>query len=120
MKKSELLKALRDEILCHDLDTFISREQKIVQTGCSTCQKHFGTVEQFKFHLCNYVRPPFNTSSNVKYSRLNDGIPVWGTPDEGAMSQIKTRAKTESRSTSGGLPWQAKYFRCTWDICSVL
>jgi hypothetical protein len=36
----------------------MSAEHKIVQTGCSTCQKHFGTVEQFKFHLCDDVLPP--------------------------------------------------------------
>jgi len=33
-------------------------EHKIVQTGCSTCQKHFGTVEQFKRHLSEDVLPP--------------------------------------------------------------
>jgi hypothetical protein len=31
---------------------------KIVQTGCSTCQKHFGTIEQFKRHLTDDVLPP--------------------------------------------------------------
>jgi RNA-splicing ligase RtcB len=29
--------------------------------------------------------------------KLIDGIPVWGTPDEGAVSQIKTCAKTADR-----------------------
>jgi tRNA-splicing ligase RtcB len=29
--------------------------------------------------------------------RMIDGIPVWGTPDEGAVSQIKTCAKTADR-----------------------
>ena len=57
MKKSELLRAIREEIQRHNLDTFMSAD-KIVQTGCSTCQKHFGTVEQFKFHLCDDVLPP--------------------------------------------------------------
>lgn len=33
----------------------MSAEHKIVQTGCSTCQKHFGTVEQFKRHLSEDV-----------------------------------------------------------------
>ena len=33
-------------------------EHKIVQTGGSTCQKHFGTVERSKFHLCDDVRSP--------------------------------------------------------------
>jgi hypothetical protein len=36
----------------------MSPEHKIVQTGCSTCQKHFGTVEQFKRHLSEDVLPP--------------------------------------------------------------
>jgi hypothetical protein len=58
MKKSELLKALREEIQRHDLSTFMSAEHKIVQTGCSTCQKHFGTVEQLKRHLSEDVLPP--------------------------------------------------------------
>jgi hypothetical protein len=31
---------------------------KIVQTGCSTCQKHFGTIQQFKQHLTDDVLPP--------------------------------------------------------------
>jgi hypothetical protein len=29
--------------------------------------------------------------------KLIDGIPVWGTPDEGAVSQIKTCAKTADK-----------------------
>src|ERR1700730_7320614 len=43
MKKSALLRALREGILRHDLDTFMSREHKIVQTGCPLCERHFGT-----------------------------------------------------------------------------
>jgi hypothetical protein len=58
MKKSELLRALQTEIQKHNLDTFMSEKHKIVQTGCSTCQKHFGTVEQFKFHITDDVLPP--------------------------------------------------------------
>jgi hypothetical protein len=57
LKKSELLKSLREEIQRHNLDTFMSAD-KIVQTGCSTCQKHFGTVQQFKRHLTDDVLPP--------------------------------------------------------------
>jgi hypothetical protein len=57
MKKSELLRALQTEIQNHDLSTFMSEKHKIVQTGCSTCQKHFGTVEQFKRHLAEDVLP---------------------------------------------------------------
>jgi tRNA-splicing ligase RtcB (3'-phosphate/5'-hydroxy nucleic acid ligase) len=29
--------------------------------------------------------------------KLIDGIPIWGTPDEGAVGQIKTCAKTVDR-----------------------
>jgi hypothetical protein len=58
MKKSELLRALQTEIQKHDLSTFMSKEDKIVQTGCSACQKHFGTVEQFKRHITEDVLPP--------------------------------------------------------------
>jgi len=57
VKKSELLKAIQNEIQRHNLDTFMSAD-KIVQTGCSTCQKHFGTVEQFKRHIAEDVLPP--------------------------------------------------------------
>ena len=55
--KSELLSALQTEIQRHNLSTFMSVEHKIVQTGCSTCQKHFGTVEQFKRHITLDVLP---------------------------------------------------------------
>jgi hypothetical protein len=36
----------------------MSTEHKIVETGCSVCQKHFGTVEQFKRHITEDVLPP--------------------------------------------------------------
>jgi hypothetical protein len=58
VKKSELLRALQTEIQKHDLSTFMSAEHKIVQTGCSACQKHFGTAEQFKRHITEDVLPP--------------------------------------------------------------
>jgi hypothetical protein len=56
MKKSELLRSLQNEIQRHNLSTFMS-EHKIVQTSCSACQKHFGTVEQFKRHITEDVLP---------------------------------------------------------------
>src|SRR3979490_3612446 len=58
MKKSDLLRARQTEIQKHNLSTFMSDKHKIVQTGCSTCQKHFGTVEQFKRHITEDVLPP--------------------------------------------------------------
>jgi hypothetical protein len=58
LKKSQLPKAIQEEIQRHHLSTFMSAEHKIVQTGCSTCQKHFGTIEQFKRHLTDDALPP--------------------------------------------------------------
>jgi hypothetical protein len=55
VKKSELQRALQTEIQKHNLSTFMSKEHKIVETGCSFCQKHFGTVEQFKRHITEDV-----------------------------------------------------------------
>jgi hypothetical protein len=52
------VRGLQTEIQKHNLDTFMSKERKIVQTGCSVCRKHFGTVEQFKRHLSEDVLPP--------------------------------------------------------------
>jgi hypothetical protein len=57
MKKSQLLNALENEIQRHNLSTFMSKEHKIVQTGCSLCERHFGTVEQFKRHVTEDVLP---------------------------------------------------------------
>jgi hypothetical protein len=58
MKKSKLLRAIQNEIQRHNLSTFMSEKHKIVQTGCSACRKHFGTVEQFKRHVTEDVLPP--------------------------------------------------------------
>jgi hypothetical protein len=73
MKKSELLKAIQNEIQRHILDTFMSAEHKIVQTGCSTCQKHFGTVEQFKRHLSEDVLPPLLERLSQTVRELGEG-----------------------------------------------
>jgi hypothetical protein len=58
MKRSELLRALQTEIRKDNLSTFMHEEHKVVLTGCSFCPKHFGTVEQFKFHIGDDVLPP--------------------------------------------------------------
>ena len=58
VKKSELLKAIQDEIQKHNLSTFMHEQHRVVMTGCSFCHKHFGTVEQFKRHLSEDVLPP--------------------------------------------------------------
>jgi hypothetical protein len=41
MRKSELLKAIQNEIQRHDLSTFMSPEHKIVQTGLLDVLKTF-------------------------------------------------------------------------------
>jgi hypothetical protein len=66
MKKSELLRALQTEIQSHNLSTFMNDKNKIVQTGCSVCQKHFGTVEQFKRHITDDVLPPLLNKLSVE------------------------------------------------------
>jgi len=66
MKKSELLSALQNEIQRHNLSTFMSEKDKILQTGCSLCERHFGTVEQFKRHLNEEVLPRFVGSAIVR------------------------------------------------------
>jgi len=70
MKKSELLRALQTEIQKHNLSTFMSKEHKIVQTGCSICQKHFGTVEQFKRHLAEHVLPPLLDKLSTETNKI--------------------------------------------------
>jgi hypothetical protein len=57
MKKSELLRARQTEIQKHNLSTFMHEQHKVVMTGCAFCHKHFGTVEQFKFHIADDVLP---------------------------------------------------------------
>jgi hypothetical protein len=58
MRKSELLRALQTEIQKHNLSTFVDEQDQVVITGCSFCRNHFGTVEQFKWHLTDDVLPP--------------------------------------------------------------
>jgi hypothetical protein len=58
MKKSDLLRALQQEIRRHNLSTFMNEEMKVVETGCSACKKRYGTNEQFIQHLCEDILPP--------------------------------------------------------------
>lgn len=60
VKKSELLRAIRQEILRHDLDTFMNAQHKIVETGCPTCKKRINTMTQFLDHLTNDVMPAYS------------------------------------------------------------
>jgi hypothetical protein len=65
MKKSDLLKALQQEIQRHDLSTFIDSPPSVAQggrgvavTGCPLCRKQFGTIAQFSAHLTDDVLSP--------------------------------------------------------------
>jgi hypothetical protein len=69
VRKTDLLRALQTEIQKHNPSTFMSDKHKIVQTGCSICQKHFGTVEQFKRHLSEDVLPPLNDRLSSEMNR---------------------------------------------------
>jgi hypothetical protein len=66
MRKSELLHALQTEIQPHNLSTFMHEQHKVVMTGCSFCRKHFGTVEQFRFHITDDVFPPLLDKLSVE------------------------------------------------------
>jgi hypothetical protein len=66
MKKSELLRALQTEIQKHNLSTFMNGHHKVVMTGYAFCRKHFGTVEQFKFHITDDVLPPLLDKLSVE------------------------------------------------------
>ena len=65
VKKSELLLAIRNEIQQHNLSTFMDEQHRVVMTGCSFCRKHFGIVEQFKFHITDDVLPPLLNKLSV-------------------------------------------------------
>jgi hypothetical protein len=48
MKKSELLKALRDEILRHDLDTFMNVQRKVVEPGVRRAKSTLAPLSNLK------------------------------------------------------------------------
>ncbi len=60
MLKSELLKAIQNEISHHDLDTFTVRADNgnIVTPGCPECRKTLYTVNNFIDYINNDVLPP--------------------------------------------------------------
>jgi hypothetical protein len=64
VKKSELLKALQQEILRHDFDCFVDNPPSIAQggggvvvSGCPNCRKQFNTMNQFLHHLAEDAMP---------------------------------------------------------------
>jgi hypothetical protein len=74
MKKSDLLRAIQSEIQRHNLPTFMSEKDKIVLMGCSTCRKHFGTVEHPLI-----MTEPLNAVEIPKSQTARHGV-KWETP----------------------------------------
>lgn len=64
MLKSELLRAIQQEIRRHDFSTFVDEPPSVarggrgvVVPGCPACKKRFGTMPQFLDHLAYEVMP---------------------------------------------------------------
>ena len=64
MKKSELLRALQQEIRRHDFNYFVldpptmaQGGKGVVEPGCPTCLKRINTMSQFLDHLADDVLP---------------------------------------------------------------
>jgi hypothetical protein len=55
MLKSELLKALQQELLRHEFCTYI--RDGYAEPGCKTCKLRLNTQGQFMEHLCKDVLP---------------------------------------------------------------
>lgn len=65
MKKSELLRALQQEIRRHDFSHFVENPPAVAQggkgvvvPGCPVCKKRINTMPQFLDHLADDVLPP--------------------------------------------------------------
>ena len=64
MNKAKILAAAKHELLSHSLSTFVHDPPSIAEggsgvvvTGCPTCRKRFGTVNQLMQHLADDVLP---------------------------------------------------------------
>jgi hypothetical protein len=64
VKKSELLKALQQEIRRHNFNYFVHEPPSIAQggrgvvaPGCPACEKRINTMSQFLDHLADDVLP---------------------------------------------------------------
>ena len=64
MKKSELLRALQQEIRRHDFNYFVldpptmaQGGKGVVEPGCPACLKRINTMSQFLDHLADDVMP---------------------------------------------------------------
>jgi hypothetical protein len=64
VKKSELLRALQQEILRHDFSYFVDGPPSVAQggkgvvvPGCPACKKRINTMNQFLHHLTEDAMP---------------------------------------------------------------
>ena len=64
MKKSELLRALQQEIRRHDFSCFVDQPPSVAQggkgvvvPGCPTCMKRINTMSRFLDHLAEDAMP---------------------------------------------------------------
>ena len=87
MKKSELLRALQQEIRRHDFNYFVDQPPSVAQggkgvvvPGCPACMKRINTMNQFLDHLASDAIPALLDSDvlkllpaemEVRYSRAN-------------------------------------------------
>ena len=62
--KVKILSAAKDELMNHDLSTFVDQPPSVAEggsgvvvTGCPNCRKRFQTVNQLMYHLADDVLP---------------------------------------------------------------
>jgi hypothetical protein len=73
VKKSELLRALQQEILRHDFSYFVHEPPSIAQggkgvvvPGSPACKKRINTMNQFLHHLTEDAMPPLIEKLSVE------------------------------------------------------
>jgi len=87
VQKSELLRALQQEILRHDFSHFVDEPPSIAQggkgvvvPGCPACKKRLNTMNQFLHHLTEDAMPALierlaekkNSKENPKCIQVSD------------------------------------------------
>jgi hypothetical protein len=82
VKKSELLRALQQEILRHDFSTFIDNPPSVAQggrgicvPGCPACRKRLQTMNQFLHHLTEDALPPLIEKLSGERSAVVESAP---------------------------------------------
>jgi len=84
VKKSELLKALQQEIRRHDFNYFVQEPPSIAQggrgvvvPGCSACRKRINTMGKFLDHLAEDAMPALieRLSTESKWEAIADDKP---------------------------------------------